>query len=261
MCEYNLRNDKQIVREACMQSHTAINSASPRLQNDEKFIAELKKDGLQEKLDVEKIDFRYKDQAMRAIKVDAEHWQKLGGFLQLDNDLAIAALHQLGYANPMGMDENHPLRNDKEFMLRVSDEKLDRVFQLMSPELFEDKSLVLTLMKDPKQFHTMNATIVVSCLPRRLQDDREIVKSLLSTDGYALAVCKDEIRDDKEMVLIAVTRNKSAISNASDEIRKLVGDGDPVEVITKAINAEKLHAKLNNSCLTKAEPQKPRMKI
>lgn len=54
----------------------------------------------------------------------------------------------------------------------------------------------------------------------------------------------DSWRNDKEFVLIAIKRNRYSIRFASPQIQALCESQDPIKVLTKAIELEKLHAEL-----------------
>ena len=87
----------------------------------------------------------------------------------------------------------------------------------------------------------------------QLKDDKEVVLSAMDTYKYALQYASDQLKDDKDFVLTAVKDHGSALQYASAEIQKLCEGQDPVEVLTRAIQAEKLQAKLNKTLAPKHE--------
>ena len=118
------------------------------------------------------------------------------------------------------------------------------------------------------------------------KDDKEIVLSSVSQSGYMLEHASAKLKDDAEVVMTAVKGCPSALEHASPRLRnnleivleavrqdeetgeyaskyikKLIGDGDPVEVLTKAFQSEKLAAKLAAQLRPKPEQLQRKMKI
>ena len=87
----------------------------------------------------------------------------------------------------------------------------------------------------------------------RLRDDKDIVLSAVRQKGWALEYASERLKDDKEVVLTVVKQDEMAVEYASPGIQKLCEGQDPVEVLTRAIQAEKLQAKLNKTLAPKHE--------
>ena len=84
-------------------------------------------------------------------------------------------------------------------------------------------------------------------------DNKEVVLTTVKKDGRALEYASERLKDDKEVVLAAVNKDGIALDFASPGIQELCEGQDPVEVLTRAIQAEKLQAKLNKTLAPKHE--------
>ena len=84
-------------------------------------------------------------------------------------------------------------------------------------------------------------------------DNKEFVLTAVNEDAMALQYASERLKDDKDFVLTAVNEDGMALEYASPEIQKLCEGQDPVEVLTRAIQAEKLQAKLNKTLAPKHE--------
>jgi Domain of unknown function (DUF4116) len=95
----------------------------------------------------------------------------------------------------------------------------------------------------------------------QLQDDIEIVKIAVKNKPGALEYASPRLRNNLEIILYAVTQDHNYGHFASKDIKKLIGDGDPVEILTKAVQSEKLAAKLSAQLKPKSAQQERTMKI
>lgn len=95
----------------------------------------------------------------------------------------------------------------------------------------------------------------------KLQDDAELAMIAVKSNPYALQYVSPRLRNNLEIVLEAVKQDEEAGHSASKDIKKLIGDGDPVEVLTKAVQSERLAAKLSAQLKPRAAQQERTMKI
>lgn len=112
----------------------------------------------------------------------------------------------------------------------------------------------------------------------RIKSDPELIAKCCSITNNQVINCIDSsIKGSKEKILSLIENgyshqhgqsawDKRTVANivmnyASEEIQSLVGNGDPVEVLTKAVASEKLAAKLSNQLKPRIEPRQQSMKI
>ena len=56
-------------------------------------------------------------------------------------------------------------------------------------------------------------------LPKKLQNDKDIVLAAIEKDGMALEYASDKLKGDKDVVLKAVLKRTDALDFASDELK------------------------------------------
>ena len=96
----------------------------------------------------------------------------------------------------------------------------------------------------------------------RLQNDKELVIMAINDWPAAYIYATPEMKDCAEVALTLYMRNRSNFFEyASQKIKDLVGSEEPIEILTRAINVEKLHEKLDNKLSLKPEAHKRKMKI
>ena len=78
-------------------------------------------------------------------------------------------------------------------------------------------------------------------------DNKEVVLTAVRKNGSALHRASERLKDDKEVVLTAVKKDGTVFCFASPGIQKLCEGQDPVDALTRAIQAEKLQERLNNT--------------
>ena len=110
---------------------------------------------------------------------------------------------------------------------------------------WDNKEFVLTAVNED--------AMALQYASERLKDDKEVVLAAVNQDGWALQYASERLKDDKEVILTAVKQDEVALDFASPGIQKLCEGQDPVEVLTRAIQAEKLQAKLNKTLAPKHE--------
>ena len=82
---------------------------------------------------------------------------------------------------------------------------------------------------------------------------KEVVLTAVNEDGSTFKYASEQLKNDKEVVLTAVKKDGSALKYASPGIQKLCEGQDSVEALTRAIQAEKLQARLNKTLAPKHE--------
>jgi Domain of unknown function (DUF4116) len=181
---------------------------------------------------------------------DNRVWEDLPENLRFEREVFKIAVSQYFFRLK---DAPVTLRNDRE-IVGLSIENGGAGLRYASNELKDDFELALKQMGQ-------NAFTLMS-LSDRLQHNKVIVAAAVATNGEVLQYVKSDFKKDKEIVLIAAKQKDGRyFHHASEEIQKLVGEGDPVEVLTKAVDSEKLAAKLNNQLRPRIEPRQQSMKI
>lgn len=118
-------------------------------------------------------------------------------------------------------------------------------FQYSSSKIKSDPELIAkcsNIIDDP----------VLRWIDSSVMESKEKILSLIE-NGYSHQ--HNMSGYDKETVANIV------MSYASEEIQSIVGNGNPVEVLTKAVASEKLAAKLSNQLRPRIEPRQQSMKI
>ena len=110
---------------------------------------------------------------------------------------------------------------------------------------WDNKEVVLTAVKEDGK--------ALEYASDKLKDDKEVVLTAVKEDGWALQFASEGLKNDKEVVLTAVQKTGRVLKYASPGIQKLCEGQDPVEVLTRAIQAEKLQARLNKTLAPKHE--------
>ncbi len=129
---------------------------------------------------------------------------------------------------------SYELQNDKELVLiAVKDNGWS--LEHASDELKNDKEVVLEAVK--------NSGWSLKYASDELKNDKEVVLEAVKRDGRSLRYASDDLINDKEVILEAVNQESYALEYASEEIKKLVGDNDPIEFLKYEI-AEKLKNEL-----------------
>ena len=116
-----------------------------------------------------------------------------------------------------------------------------------SERLKDDKEIVLTSLR-------RNDGGALQYASERLKDDKEIVLTAVKQPGWwVLKYASERLKDDKEVALTAVKNHRLSLEYASPGIQKLCEGQDSVEALTRAIQAEKLQERLNNTLAPKHE--------
>lgn len=143
------------------------------------------------------------------------------------------------------------MQNREEFLEVVK--RNGSALEFATTEQQNDKEIVLEAVKDNGY-----ALFFAS---KELRNDKEVVLEAAKQDGWSFRYASLELRNDKDLVLAAVKQNRTSILFASDMIKTLVGDSDPVETLTKAVQSEKLAAKLSSQLKPKSEKIEKSLKI
>ena len=110
---------------------------------------------------------------------------------------------------------------------------------------WDNKEVVLTAVNED--------AMALEYASQRLKDDKEVVLTAFRKNGKAIQYASERLKNDKEIVLTAVKDYGPALQYASPGIQKLCEGQEPVEALTRAIKAEKLQEKLNNTLAPKHE--------
>ena len=170
----------------------------------------------------------------------------------------------------------YDIQNDKQ-AVKIAVKSNGTSLQFASDDMKDDLNLVMmALENDPHAFQYASIQI---------KDDPASVAEASTESFSSLNYASKRLLADKEGILTTCeshninqavypasfwTGGQSSSgrmvqvvirSFASEEIRDLVGEGDPVEVLTKAIASEKLAAKLSNQLRPQIDPRQQSMKI
>jgi hypothetical protein len=141
----------------------------------------------------------------------------------------------------------------------------------LSPEagtrLIEQHPKAILLLEDPHRTSEVNQKIAIKSMmdylhtfENSVKDDKQIAMLAVQHDPRLLEYVSDRLKDDKYVVYEAVKEYSDVIVCASENMQNIAGKNDPAAGLERAINAEKLHGKLNKACAPKVS-HKPTMKI
>lgn len=160
---------------------------------------------------------------------------------------------------------------DKEFVSKVVIDNGNHL-SFASNDLIDDVDVVKAACSE-------NGYYAFQYASSRIKSDPELISKCSNIIGNQVLNCIDSsIKDSKEKILSLIengysnqhnisTYDKRTIANivmdyVSPEIQLLVGNGDPVEILTKAIASEKLSNRLSEQLKPKIESREPmKMKI
>ncbi len=78
----------------------------------------------------------------------------------------------------------------------------------------------------------------------RFKNNKNDIIEILKGNGGELKYVNTDYRDDKEIVLEAVKNNSMALQYASDRLKELIGNQDPILVLESMVTQEKLGTKI-----------------
>lgn len=168
----------------------------------------------------------------------------------IDNkQIVISAVSQIGCQLE---DASNRLQNDID-VVKAALTNTPQAYRFASERLKNDKDLAMQAvgLKGMNIQHSSES----------LRDDKDLALLAVEKNAYALQHVSQRLQGDKVVVLKAVEYFPEVIKYASDNLQQLVGDGNPSEIIQKAIDSEKLHSKLNKSCTPKHESHTRKLKI
>lgn len=174
-----------------------------------------------------------------------DHLQHFSEEIRADKNLIITSRSSIRYAS-------EEIKADKAIVADAVTYRSND-FEWVNDSFKGDREIVLSAVKG--NGHMLQH----AALP--LHDDYEIVMAAIMGSPNALAYASPRLRNNLEIVLEAVKQDEETGEYASKHIKKLIGDGDPVEVLTKAVQSEKLAAKLSAQLKPKPEQQERTMKI
>lgn len=189
-----------------------------------------------------------------------------------------------------------PFRDDKKVMLASLINYPDCVLNA-SKRLYSDKEFVMAVMavvsEQGSNLQSASAklrddieVVAKACdsqlysycfqfASRRIRSSPKLIAQCCKFTLSELRYMHPTVKNSKRKILKLIreleklnyksARNASIASivmeEASEEIQNLVGEGDPIEVLTKAVASEKLSAKLHRQLKPRIEPRQQSMKI
>lgn len=182
-----------------------------------------------------------------------------------DKEVMLASL--LNYPDCV-LNASKRLYSDKEFVMAVVSERGSNL-QSVSAKLRDDIEVVA------KSCDSQLYSYCFQFASRRIRSSPKLIAQCCKFTLSELRYMHPTVKNSKRKILKLIhelekldyksARNASIASivmeEASEEIQKLIGKNDPVEVLTKAIASEKLAAKLSNKLRPRIEPRQQSMKI
>lgn len=166
------------------------------------------------------------------------------GGMYRSKDEAMSAVTRWGHALNY---VSASLRSDKNVVLSaVSNNGM--ALEHASDELRNDKSIVLVAVK--------NSGRSLKYADQSMKSDKEVVLVAVKSDSFALEYASEFLKNDKEVVLSALLSHEEfrnpfvpnhPIEYASQEIRELCRDQDPISALRSAIYKEELELRLSHS--------------
>lgn len=150
-------------------------------------------------------------------------------------------------------DRDYFIFNDKEF----NDKTIGQAVEFVRGSLFDRIKENLEKHNHREVFNrdgTMRASITNE---QAMQIAKDVPLSSFLMDKEQL----QGAMSNHKVVLEMVKQRPFLINHASPEIQSLVGNGDPVEILTKAIASEKLSARLTEQLKLKVESKEQSMKM
>lgn len=130
------------------------------------------------------------------------------------------------------------LQNNKEVVLAAVKEN-GWALAYASEELKSDKEVLLEAV--------LKNSIALEYVSEEIQNNnKDIILEAVKKNGWALEYASDALQNDKEVVLESIKNYSDATVWASDDIKKLIGNNDPVEVLSHEIAKEKSINMANN---------------
>lgn len=247
------RDDKEIALLAVQTFGPALQYCSSRLKDDKEIVTTSLNSCLQVEQgfwisDISPRLLADKDIARFVLYNAAPHQDYLGHFseeIRADKNLIVASRSSIRHAS----DE---IKADWE-IVRDAVKYRPHDFAYASDSFKGDRTIALDAVRG-------NGAMLKHATPN-LQDDTELAMIAVKSNPYALQYVSPRLRNNLEIVLEAVKQDEEAGHFASKDIKKLIGDGDPVEVLTKAVQSEKLAAKLSAQLKPKSVQQERILKI
>lgn len=201
-----LKKNKRFVLEVVKRGGRALESADPKLQSDKEVVlAAVSNDG-------------------RALEFASEELRK-------DREVCAAAIRQSADAVEFADGE---VLSDREIALEAV-RRQGPVFKYFSPSIHADREIALVALSNCNREidRGLDEWDIFSCLPKKLKEDREIAKIVVSRKG--LSIFDDELpekcRNDLNIVCAALEDERS-FTSSSDNVKhigaKLMKDKDSV---------------------------------
>ncbi len=229
LLSYELKNDKELASKIIKLSPSAFHNLSFELRSDREFALNYVKEA--KSLNGQALTLELRDDkeiALHLVKNDASNFECLSQRLRDDREVVIATTKgvKTGYRSLM---------------------------QYISEDFRDDKEIVMGAL-------SLDKGDGFGFISNRLKEDREVVELAVSLKGTNLSDVQEVFKNDKNIVLLAVKNSDYSYRYASNEIKELIGNNDPVKALETSINFEKLTKELKTiEVNTKSMPRK--MKI
>jgi len=77
-----------------------------------------------------------------------------------------------------------------------------------------------------------------------LKDNKEIMLRKVSEDAWNLQFASERLKNDLDIVYLAITKEKRTITFIGDDLKKKIGEQDPIKYIETALHKQQLEKEL-----------------
>lgn len=230
-CSERLKSNREFVLKAIEKKGQALRFASEELQadinmvkiaisNDPKFLKYSLFNDREEIVEMAlKQDFKYLEFASERLKQDKKFILKN----KIDDIVHVG----------------QNIKMDKKIILHIlsHNQVSSEFFNYLPPFLQDNRDVALKLVKsNARSFKKMNLD---------LRSDIEVAKKAILSSPFNLEYVAPKLKNNKEIVFLAIKQSTYVLKYASGEIRKAIGDDEPVSKLKNMIQIEQEKKKLD----------------
>lgn len=130
------------------------------------------------------------------------------------------------------------LKNDREFVLDATKNIDYYTFTYADDKFRKDKDIIQSAM-DKKAY-------MFKFADESIRYNESFALKAVTADSFNLECVSDRLKNNLEFVLEAIKSKPSAMKYASEEIRDICKDKDPIKILESVIFAEKLQQSLSH---------------
>ena len=128
-------------------------------------------------------------------------------------------------------------KDNKEVMLKqVAKNPFN--LQCASDRLRNDKDLVLSAMEQT------NDQRLLQFAGNQIRDDKDFILAAVKKNGWNLQHASERLKNDLDVVYQALLQKEHTHIHIGDELKKKIGDNDPIKYIETALHKQQLEREL-----------------